>query len=174
VAAPTPVGAVLEVQRLDGSIVRRTLYAGGDTAGQSERVLEAGLGEDTAVLSARLHWPSGYVQRLDQTAGFALDQRLEVVEPPWLTLSARVASPDDPAPVLTYRPVDAAGEPIGVAAAGQAVVASRSDGEPVTVTDHGDGRYTASLPHPGTSRITVISITVDGEPLRARPAINYQ
>jgi hypothetical protein len=121
-----------------------------------------------------MRWPSGYVQRLDLAAGFALDVELSVVEPAWLVASARVAAAVDPAPLLTYRPVDSSGAFLGAAGAGRSVIATRSDGEPVVVSDHGDGRYTMPLPHPGLARITVVTLEVDGQALRPRPTIKFR
>lgn len=174
VSAPDPAGAVLEVELAGGQILRRSLYAGGDTYGQSDRVVDIGLGTANTVARASLRWPSGYLQRLDLTAGFALDTELIVVEPAWLTVSTRVASAADPAPVLTYRPAEPNGAFSGAAGAGQAVLATRSDGVAVSFTDQGDGTYTAPLPHPGSARITVLSITVDGLPLHMRPSLSYR
>lgn len=174
VSAVDPAGAVLEVTRLDATVGRHTLYAGGDALGQSDRVLEVGVGADTSVTAATLHWPSGYSQRIDLTVGFALDDALEIVEPAWLTLSARVAGSVDPAPVLTYRPVDASGDFLGAAGSGRAVTATRSDGQPIAFVDAGDGTYTASMPHPGGARITVVAVTDDGMTLRPRLTVNYQ
>lgn len=174
VSAPTPIGLVLEVQRLDGTIVRRTLYGGGDTMSQSQAVLEAGIGADSAVLNATLEWPSGYRMRLDLWSGFVLDNTMTVVEPPWLTLSARVAGASDPAPVLTYQPADETGVFVGAAAAGRTVTVTRSDGVAAPVTDHGDGTYSAALPHPGSARVTVLTVSDGAVTHRIRPAITYQ
>lgn len=174
VSAPDPVGAVLEVTTLAGTTIRRTLYAGGDTYSQSDRVLEAGLRGDTAVTEAWLHWPSGYSQRLDQTSSFALDTELVVTEPAWLTLSTRVASSSDPAPVLTYRPADAAGNFLGAAGSGRTVNGFRSDGVPLSFVDDGNGNYTAALPHPGSARISFITVVVDGVIQRPNLTVNYK
>ncbi len=173
VAAPDPVGAVLEVDA-EGVTHRRVLAGGGDPYSQSARVLEVGLGAATAVTAVRLRWPSGYVQRLDLDAGFALDTELAVVEPAWLALSARLAAAVDPAPVLTYRPVDPAGQPVGAAAATLTVIGARSDGQPVTFTWNGSDAWTAPLPHPGAARVTVIAVTVDGVPLGPRLTVRYR
>lgn len=173
VSAPIPYGARLVVVRSDGETIRRPLYAGG-TLAQRYPLVEAGLGLTATVTEARLHWPSGYVQRLDMTAGFALNSTLHIVEPEWLGLSVRVATSVDPAPVLTYRPVDSAGAFLGVMGAGRTVTATRSDGASVTVTDNGDGTYTAPLPHPGSARITVVRITDGGTTLRPRLTVNYK
>ena len=173
VAAPSPYGAILEVERTGGSKVRRNLYAGG-IAGQRYPLIEAGIDTDTGVTSATLHWPSGYSQRLDMHADFALDARWQVTEPEWLSLSTRVATNADPDPVITYRPADPAGTFIGAGAAGRTVTITRSDGVTATVTDNGDGTYTAPLPHPGATRITVLQITDNGETLRPRLTVNYQ
>lgn len=173
VSAPTPIGLVLEVQRLDGTTVRRTLHGGGDTHGQSATVLEAGLGEDTFLLAATLHWPSGYRQRLDLAPDFVLDATMTIAEPEWLALSARIAGPGD-TPILTYRPVSQSGAFLGAVAAGRTVTVTRSDGVAAAVVDHGDGVYSAALPHPGSARTTVITVADDGVPHRIRPAISYQ
>ena len=173
VSAPTPYGAKLVVMRPDGVIVRRWLYAGG-TLAERYPLLEAGLQDQTAVVEASLHWPSGYVQRLDLTPGFALDTTWHVTEPEWLTLSQRVAGSLDPAPMLSYRPVDQTGAFLGSAGAGRSVTAIRSDGVPVTVTDHGDGSYSAPLPHPGSTRITVVQLSDDGATLPPRLSVYYQ
>lgn len=173
VSAPIPYGAVLVLERSDGVTVRRPLYAGG-TLAQRFPLVEASLGLTATVTTVTLHWPSGYSQRLDLSAGFALNTTLHVVEPVWLTLSARVVDPMDPAPILTYRPVDSAGVFLGAAGAGRMVTATRSDGVPVTITDNGDGTYTAPLPHPGSARITVVRITDGGMTARPRLTVNYQ
>ena len=174
VAAPDPVGLVMDVRTVDGTSLRRTLYSGGDTYSQSDRVLEAGLRGDGGVTSVWLHWPSGYDQRIDGRNDFALDTTLTITEPAWLTLSARATSSSDPVPVMTYRPVDQTGLFLGAAGAGKSVTATRSDGVPVSFVDHGDGSYTAALPHPGSARITVIRVQVDGAPVAAALTVNYE
>jgi hypothetical protein len=170
VSAPDPIGAVLQVTPTAGTKQRRTLYAGGDTHSQSARVLEAGLGDAVGVDDARVTWPSGLVQRIE----VPIDTTTTVVEPEWLTLSGRVVAPADAPPVLTYAPVDELGVPLGVGGAGKTVVVLRSDGAPVTVTDAGDGTYSAPLPHPGIARRTTVTLEVDGELARPRLLINYR
>lgn len=172
VSAPTPQGAVLRVTRTDGQVLRRTLYAGG-TLAQRYPALEAGLDTQTSVTRATLHWPSGYVQRLDLTPGFAIDSYWRVVEPAWLVLSMRVADPDD-VPVLGYRPPAQDGGFLGAAASGRAVSVIRSDGLPTTVVDHGDGYYTVALPHPGVARTTVLQVVDEGVTLAPRLSVYYR
>ena len=173
VSAPTPIGAVLEVTRTDGSVVRRSLHAGG-TNTQHFGVLEAGLGGDTSIQSATLHWPSGYTQRVDMTSGFALDTTLKLEEPKWLTLSKRSAPLADDDVEIVYTPMDAAGNPIGAGAAGRTVQALLSSGGQVTLDDNGDGTYSALLPDPGAPRITVVQVADEGVTLRPRLTVNYK
>jgi hypothetical protein len=173
VSAPDPIGAVLRVTLPDGQKLHRTLYAGGDTHSQSARVLEIGSDGADAVTSAFVLWPSGLEQRIDALPGFSLAAELSLVEPEWLALSARTAIATDPAPALTYAPVDATGAPLGPAGSGKAVVVTRSDGVAVTVVDDGDGTYSATLPHPSSARVTVLLVTVDGAPLRPHLAVTY-
>jgi hypothetical protein len=125
------------------------------------------------VTRATLRWPSGYAQRLDLGAGFAIDAELDITEPEWLSLSQRFTSAGGPVPVITYRPVDASGAPLGAAAAGQTVTATRSDGVAVAFVWNGVDAWTALLPHPGVARVTVVHVSVDGAPLGPRPAICY-
>jgi len=174
VSAPDPVGLVLEVELAGGTVLRRRFYGGGDTYSQSDRVVEVGMGDATAVARVDLHWPSGYNQRIDNLAGFAIDTELTVVEPSWLQLSARVATATDPTVSFRYDVVDQTGAPLGAAGAGKTVTVSRSDGLSTTVVDHGDGSYTAALPHPGSPRVTVLSVSVDGVTLGPRLTINYK
>ncbi len=173
VSAPIPIGAILEVTRTDDTVVRRSLHAGG-TNTQHFHVLEAGLGGDTSIQSATLHWPSGYAQRVDMTTGFALDTTLKLEEPNWLTLSRRSTSQAEDDVELVYTPMDEAGNPIGAGAAGRAVQALRSDSGQVALTDNGDGTYSALLPHPGTPRITVVQVVDEGVTLRPRLTVNYK
>lgn len=173
VSAPTPYGAVLEITRLDGATQRQNLYAGGTTT-QRYPIFKLGLLDDDTVEQAVLHWPSGYSQRLDQSPDFTVDAAWRVVEPAWLTLSARQMVSDGAVPVITYRPVDAAGKDLGAAAAGRDVVMTRSDGVAVDVTDHGDGSYSAPLSHPGTTRTTVLRVSDGAETLRPRLTVRYQ
>ncbi len=172
VTAPDPVGAELEVEA-GGVTYRKVLYGGGDPYSNSDRVVEVGIAGSTSVTRATLRWPSGYAQRLDLGAGFALDAELEITEPEWLSLSQRFTSAGGPVPVITYRPVDASGAPLGAAAAGQTVTATRSDGVAVAFVWNGVDAWTALLPHPGVARVTVVHVSVDGAPLGPRPAICY-
>jgi hypothetical protein len=174
VSAPDPVGTVLEVARSDGKTVRQVLYAGGETQAQSDRVLEAGLDAATTINSAWLRWPSGFDQRIDGLGSFAIDTELTITEPDWLSLSARVVTSSDASPILTYRALASDGSSLGAAGEGRAVVVTRSDGVSVTVTEVGGGEYQAVLPHPGSARITVLTVTVDGATQRPRLTINYQ
>ncbi len=174
VSAPDPTGLVMEVTTLSGKTIRRTLYAGGDTHSQSDRVLEVGLREDAAVTSVWLHWPSGYSQRADQTSGFVLDSELKITEPAWLTISSRVVASTDPTPTLTYRPVADDGSFLGAAGSGKTVTGFRSDMVPVMFSDDGNGNYTAPLPHPGSAQIMFITVIVDGVVQRARLTVNYK
>ena len=169
-----PIGAKLVVRLPDGERLARFLYAGGDTHSQSDIVLELGLGLHTSVESAELHWPSGWTQRLDDVATFAIDTELVIVEPDWLSVEPRVVRADEPAPTLRYTPVDEHGDARGAAASGMTVTVTRSDGLAATVTDLGTGVYQATLPHPGTSRRTTFSIAVDGALLRMRPMVDYR
>jgi hypothetical protein len=73
------VGAVLSVELADGATIRRTLYAGGDTYSQSERVFEVGLGGAMSFSRATVHWPSGREQRVDDL--LVLDQVVTITEP---------------------------------------------------------------------------------------------
>jgi hypothetical protein len=173
VSAPNAAGARMIVTRLDGSPHAAFLYAGGDTLSQSDLPLEVGIGGDTAVLSAYVHWPSGFVQRVDGLPGFAVDTDVVVIEPNWLDLWPRSVDPGDPAPVLTYTVMDETGTPVGAAGAGHVVEVVRSDGVAVVVNDMGDGTYTAVLPHPGVVRRTVLTVSVDGVVQRPRYMLNF-
>lgn len=173
VSAPTPVGAVLEITTVDGQTRRSALYAGG-TNTQHAAVLEIGLGMQTSVEAATLHWPSGLSQRLDVQPDFAVDTTLAVTEPAWLTLSARVIDAGQDPPVMTYCPVDETGAFLGAAGAGRAVVMTRSDNLPATVVDDGAGCYSAVLDHPGTARTTVVRVSDDGQLLRPRLSVRYR
>jgi hypothetical protein len=174
VSAIDPIGASLVVTRSDGMHLARFRTGGADLYSQSDTPIEVGLGSSTSVASAVITWPSGLVQRIDGLPWFAIDTTLTIVEPAWLTLSARVVGATDPTPVITYTAVDGTGAPLGAAGAGHAVTITRSDGVAVSVTDVGDGTYTAPLPHPGVVRRTVLTIVVDGVTLRPRPMINYE
>ena len=174
VSSPDPVGATIVATLLSGRQVATFHVGGGDLYSQGDGVDTIGLGDDAAVARVEVRWPSGVTQRIDQLPGFALDTVVVVVEPRWLTLSARAARPHDPGPLLVYRPVDGSGAPLGVLGAGRTVTVTRSDGLPVTVTDRGDGSYAASLPHPGVARRTVLTVTIDGKPQRPRPMIVYR
>ncbi len=173
VSAPLPYGAVLELDTDDGRRVRRNLYAGG-THTQRQPRFDIGLGDDAELAAATLSWPSGYVQRLDLHPSFTLGSTWVVTEPEWLAVSARVAATGDPAPVLTYRPVDETGAFVGADAAGREVQVVRSDGVAATVTDNGDGSYQAPLPHPGAARTTVVRVIDGGQTLRPRLTIMYR
>jgi hypothetical protein len=170
VSSPDPIGATLRVTLSSGAIVSRFRYGGGDTLSSSDTPLEVGLGAEPPPFSATIEWPSGITQDL---ALPPLDQELAVTEPSWLSLDRRVAAEADEAPILTYRPVDRLGAPLGAKGSGRTVIAQRSDGIDVVITDRGDGTYVAPLPHPGTKRRTVVTVTVDGVLLRPRLMLRY-
>jgi len=174
VSAPDPAGLVLEVELSGGKLLRRRFYAGGDTYSQSDRVVEVGLGSAASVVRATLHWPSGFSQRIDTLAGFTIDTELTITEPNWQTLSSRVVTGTDPIPTLTYVAVDETGAALGATGAGRTVSVSRSDAVGAIVTDNGDGTYTAALPHPGSARMTVLTLTVDGAVQNTRLSVNYK
>jgi len=173
VIGPDPVGAVLRVVLADGSDLRRLHAAGGETLAQSDRVLEAALGVNDAsdIVSATLLWPSGYSQRLDTHPDFALDSEWALVEPDWLTLSARSASAIDPIPVLTFRPMDENGDLLGP---GLTVIATRSDGIASPVADGGDGSYTVLLIHPGAPDYVQVGLSLGGVALAPRLALRFE
>lgn len=150
----------------------RQRTVGGETYGQGDAIVELGLGTE---LPARVDvtWPSGLAQRVDELPGLAADAEVRIVEPAWLVLSARTAAAADPAPVLTYTAVGADGAPLGVMGAGRAVSVTRSDGVGATVVDHGDGSYTATLPHLGAPGRTTLTIEIDGQVARHHPMISY-
>ena len=173
VSAPTPYGAILEVTRADSSTLRRNLYAGGTNTQRFPR-LEAGLGDETTLQSATLHWPSGYSQRLDMSSEFAIDTTWTISEPEWLTLSRRVSTQAQGDVELIYTPMDEAGNPIGAPAAGRTIQVLRSDGGTVNLTPNANGTYTALLPHPGTPGITVVRVVDEDVTLRPRLTINYK
>jgi hypothetical protein len=173
VSAPDPVGAVVTALLADGSRRHAFRYAGGDTYSQSDSVVEIGLGGSPSISEVRVRWPSGLDERIDTRPEFALDREIRLVEPAWLTVQPRVVDPAGAA-TLVYAPVDDRGDPLGVIGAGRAVTIARSDGVPVTVTDVGDGTYTATLPHPGVSRRTTLTITDDGIDLVPRPMLNFR
>lgn len=171
VSAPDPVGAVVSVEDDRGILRRRQLYGGGQPCSQGDRVLELGLDGARSVSRATVRWPSGLVQRVEDS--LVVNGEVDIVEPRWLTLSRTEAGVGDPAPVLEYVALDAFGEPLGRAGAGRHVVVSRSDGGSAPVTDHGDGRYTAVLVHPAEIRYTVVRIAVDGVVLAPRLIVDY-
>jgi hypothetical protein len=160
VSSPEAIGAVLRVDTAAGTQVRH-LYAGGDTHSASDPVLEVGLGTESTLLSVEVEWPSGRLQ--DITSSVIVDGQVTIVEPAWLTALPRVATAAEPAPVLHYLDTP-----------GRTVTAVRSDGVPVVVSDLGDGRYQAPLPHPGSATTSVITLTVDGVTLRPRPRVTYR
>ncbi|MSP62842.1 MAG: CRTAC1 family protein [Myxococcales bacterium] len=174
VSSPDPIGATLIVTDLSGRRQARFRSAGGDPQSQSDGVLEVGLASDAAVARAEVRWPSGLTQRIDPLPIFALDRTITVVEPEWLTVLPRRARPGDPAPRLVYRPASESGLPLGKSGAGRKVSALRSDGIAVAIVDHGDGTYSALLPHPGIVRRTVLTLTVDGQTQRPRPMLSYE
>lgn len=173
VSAPMPAGALLEVTHDDGHVQREQLYAGGDTRGQSDAVLELGLGPSPDVREVWLRWPSGYSQRLDGQPGFALDRELTIVEPEWLTLSARVVRGGDPPPVLVYRPMDATGRPLNNKAAAGQITIARSDRKPVELIAADDGSCRATLAR-GTATFVVLTVSVDGVALPPRPIVTFR
>jgi len=79
-SSPLPAGAVLRVERSDGTVGRDTLYAGGDVHSWSDPVLVVGLGE-AELAAATVRWPTGVEQRIDTLPDFALDRTVAVVEP---------------------------------------------------------------------------------------------
>ena len=174
VSSPDPIGATLLTTHLSGKKTATFLYAGGDVYSQSDRVLTVGLGDDPGVTRADVRWPSGITQRIDQLPNFAVDQTIVIKEPAWLTVEPRVMKQGDAAPQLVYRPVDEAGQPLGMAGAGKHVSATRSDGVAVKLTDGGDGSYSAPLGHPGAPRRTTLTMIVDGVTLRPRPMMNFK
>jgi hypothetical protein len=160
-SAPDPVGAVVTVVTDRGRTLRRQRIAGGEPYGQSDNLIDIGLGDERPE-RIEVAWPSGLVQRIDTLPGFAIDRETRVTEPAWITLSARVAGASDEAPLLSITP-----EP------GQVVAVTRSDGAPVALAEEA-GTFTAALPHPGTARRTTLTITIDGAAIRLRPMLTYR
>jgi hypothetical protein len=70
--------------------------------------------------------------------------------------------------------VDTAGAFLGPQAAGRTVLGTRSDGVALAFTDHGDGSYSAELPHPGAARTTVVNMSDNGTALGPRLRIRYK
>ena len=173
VSSPDPIGATVVATRQSGWKSAAFRDAGGNLYSQGDAVVTIGLGAD-ALARVDVRWPSGITQRVDRLPQFQLDQVVTVEEPAWLTVTPRIATQHSPPPRLVYRPVDEEGAPVGPAAAGRIVTATRSDGVPVTVTDAGDGSYTASLPHPGAPGRTVVTIADNGLPLRPRPMLIWR
>jgi hypothetical protein len=164
VSSPDPVGAVLTVERTDGLRVRRTLYGGGDTYSQSDRVLEVGLDSATDFASATVLWPSGLVQRVD--SALAIDAEVTLVEPEWLRITDRDVAAADPAPELVYTPAGGGPE--------RTVVVKRADGSLIPATKRADGSYAAPLPHPGQARRETFLVSIDGVWQRPRLSIRYR
>ena len=50
----------------------------------------------------------------------------------------------------------------------------RSDGVPLTFVDDGNGTYTADLPHPGSVRISFVTVVVNGVIQRPSLTVNYK
>jgi len=172
-SAPDPVGAVVSVTTTAGRVLTRQRTVGGETYGQGDALVELGLGDELPTM-IEVTWPSGLRQRIDGLPGVVVDREVRLVEPSWLALSARSASPGDPAPRLTITSVDARGQPLGASAAGRTVKVTRSDGVAVVVEDHGDGGYGAALPHPGSARRTTLAIELDGRTLPLAPMLRYR
>ncbi len=172
-SAPDPVGAVVSVTTTAGRVLTRQRTVGGETYGQGDAVVELGLGDELPTM-IEVAWPSGLRQRIDGLPGVVVDREVRVVEPAWLTLSARSAGPGEPTPRLTITSVDARGQPLGASGAGRTVLVTRSDGVPVVVDDHGDGSYGAALPHPGSARRTTLHIELDGRALPLAPMLSYR
>jgi hypothetical protein len=58
--------------------------------------------------------------------------------------------------------------------AGKQVNVTRSDGAPVTITDQGDGTYSATIPHPGNAGQVELTITIDCQPFAIRPVLFFE
>jgi hypothetical protein len=174
VSSSDPIGATLLTTRLDGTQAAQFRYAGGDTGSQSEGLLTQGLGDDNGVTRVDVKWPSGLTQRIDQLSAFALDRVVVVREPAWLTLEPRVLASGDPPAQLVYTAVDEQGQPLGAAGAGRTVIVIRSDGKPVTVTDQGDGTYTAPIVYPGAPHRATVTVYVNGVVLRQCPMVVFK
>lgn len=171
VSAVDPIGARLILTRTGGARVARFRVAGGDTNGQSDGVLEVGLGAATTFEAAAITWPSGLVQ--DVGARLAADTTVTITEPRWMTLEPRVLTGAASAS-FEYRPVDARGAFLGVAGAGRTVTVTRSDGVPVVVVPSADGRYAATITAPAAARAVVLTVTVDGVTLPPRPRVVFR
>lgn len=169
VSAPVPVGAKVVLDLDDGSKVVRRQTAGGQPYGQSDPVLDL-VTVDHTVRSTEIDWPSGFVQRLKDVSPGAVRV---IREPRWLEISTRNVAAGSSA-TITYTACDDSGAALGGAGAGRSVGISRSDGVPVAVTDVGDGTYTASIGHPGSTRTVTLAIRVDGVAYAASPMIRFE
>jgi hypothetical protein len=168
VSAPDPGGAKLTLGFVDGGrrIAQRVI--GGQPYGHGDAIIDLRMGQRLpAELSVR--WPSGFRQIVPSSH---LSETIEVVEPAWLTLDRRRV-PAGEKSVLTYVAFDELGAAIGAPASGKLVEILRSDAMPVSVTDRGDGSYTAELAHPGMPGTVSLVVSVDGTPYAIRPLLFF-
>src|SRR6185503_18521973 len=103
---------------------------------------------DRSVNSMEIDWPSGFVERI---AGADVEPVGTIIEPRWLELSTRNVAAGASA-TLTLTAFDETGAALGAQGSGRDVVVTRSDGTAVSITDVGDGTYTAEIGHPGVAK----------------------
>ena len=163
VSAIDPVGAIVRAhcgsQRL--SVVRSQ---GGEPYGHSDAVIEL-VCPSASLSDVVIDWPSGFSQTLADRDRPTLEE-VKVKEPSWLEVSQPNASDQVR---LTYRALAANGDALGPLGAGRGVEFLRSDALPLTVTDHGDGTYSATIEGVSGEATVSVSVVVDGVQLAARP-----
>ncbi|HEY3233875.1 MAG TPA: FG-GAP-like repeat-containing protein [Polyangiaceae bacterium] len=169
VSAPDPVGARVTVVLAEQDRIAAQHTAGGQPYGQSDSVMELVTGNRRAT-GLEIEWPSGFVERLPSTE---LDPEMTVLEPRWLTVTPRRIFSGEQSE-LRYVAFGESGNLLGAAGAGRQVEVERSDGIPVSVTDAGDGSYSAELSHPGQAGVVSLEIRVDGQVQKITPLLFFK
>ena len=101
------VGARVRVERGDGQVVTRSVYAGEGLLGQSSNRLHFGLGDSDEAVTAEVRWPDGETERFEDLAvdrGWTLERGGGRVERPFTSspFEGRGPAPLEASP----RPVD--------------------------------------------------------------------
>lgn len=167
VSNPRGAGALVELERADGSRVVRAQAPGGVLQSSIPAVSHFGLGDQAAV-SLTVRWPSGFVQRVVAPTGDV------VVEEPLLVKTSADRAPADGESTVevVVTPHDADAAPLG---AGHSVEIEATAGSwAADVTDLGDGRYSRALTAPDSPAVAVLRVSIDGEDLKARPRVSFQ
>jgi hypothetical protein len=147
-----------------GRTQTRVVDAGGASHGSHhDATLLFGLGDATAPVAVRVHWPSGAAT----SHLFAPGAVHLVREPRWLRVPPRVAAGS--VADLEVEPLDGEGAPLGP---GRSVLFAATRGEIAgAAADLGDGRYRQAFRAPDEPGPVRIQVTVDGAPLSARPLV---